>query len=110
MVGHRRSSDLALLQLWCRLEAVALIRPVAWEPTYATGLVLKRKKKEKKKGPTSLPQDIMTHNASLFTAHHFLLECGVREGGGSVLFVLGCVLRVQNTVWHTVSAQETCVG
>ena len=31
-VGHRHGSDLALLWLWCRLEAAALIRPLAWEP------------------------------------------------------------------------------
>ena len=44
--------DLALLWLWCRLVAVALIRPLAWEPPYATGAALekaKRQKKEKKK-------------------------------------------------------------
>ena len=42
-------SDLALLWLWCRLAAVALIRPLAWEPPYATGVALKRPKKKKKK-------------------------------------------------------------
>ena len=30
-VGHRHSSDLALLWLWCRLAAVAPIQPLAWE-------------------------------------------------------------------------------
>ena len=25
----------ALLRLWCRLAAIALIRPLAWEPPYA---------------------------------------------------------------------------
>ena len=42
---------LALLWLWCRLVAVALIRPLAWEPPYAMGVALettKKKKKEKK--------------------------------------------------------------
>ena len=29
-VGPRRGSDLALLWHWCRLAAVALIRPLAW--------------------------------------------------------------------------------
>ena len=49
-VGHRRSSDPTLLWLWHRLEAVALIWPLAWELLYATGAVLKsEKKKEKKK-------------------------------------------------------------
>ena len=36
--------DLALLRLWCRLVAIAEIRPLAWELPYATGLALKRKK------------------------------------------------------------------
>ena len=44
-VGHRRSSDLALLWLWCRSAAAALIQPLAWELPYATGVILKRKKK-----------------------------------------------------------------
>ena len=39
-VGHMYSSDLALL--WCRLAAVALIQPLAWEPQYAVGVALKR--------------------------------------------------------------------
>ena len=42
-------SDLALLWLWCRPAAVALIRPLAWEPPYALGVALKRPKKKKKK-------------------------------------------------------------
>ena len=48
-VGRRRSSVLALLWLWRRLAATALIRPLAWEPPYATDAALKRKK-DKKKG------------------------------------------------------------
>ena len=44
-VGHRRSSDPALLWLWCRLAATAPIRPLAWEPPYATGVALRNLKK-----------------------------------------------------------------
>ena len=33
-----------LLWLWCRLAAVALIRPLAWEPPYAASAALKKKK------------------------------------------------------------------
>ena len=44
-VGCRRSSDPALLWLWYRSAAVALIRPLAWEPPYAMGMALKRQKK-----------------------------------------------------------------
>ena len=34
------------LWLWCRLAAVALIRPLAWEPPYAVGAALEREKKK----------------------------------------------------------------
>ena len=48
-VGHKRSSDLALLWQWCRPAATALIRPPAWEPPYAVTVALKKEKKEKEK-------------------------------------------------------------
>ena len=46
-VGRRCGSDLVLLWLRCRLAATALIRPLAWEPPYAAGTALKRKKEKK---------------------------------------------------------------
>ena len=45
-VGHRRSSDPALLWLWGRSAAVALIRPLTWEPSYAIGAALNKKNKK----------------------------------------------------------------
>ena len=42
-VGLRGNSDPALLWLRCRPAAVALIRPLAWEPPYAVGCSLKSK-------------------------------------------------------------------
>ena len=49
-VGQRYGLDLALLWLWHRPVAAALIRPLAWEPPNAEGVALKRpKEKEKKK-------------------------------------------------------------
>ena len=48
-VGHRCGLDLALLWLWCRLAATALIRPLAWEPPHAAGADLEKDKKTKKK-------------------------------------------------------------
>jgi len=45
-VGFRCDTDLALLWLWCRLAATAPIRPLTWEPPYATCLALKRGKKK----------------------------------------------------------------
>ena len=35
-VDWRLSSDPGLLWLWCRLAAITPIRPLAWEPPYAT--------------------------------------------------------------------------
>ena len=46
-VGRRCGSDPKLSWLWCRPAAVALIRPPAWEPPYAVGAALKRKKQNK---------------------------------------------------------------
>ena len=48
-VGCRHSSDLALLWLWRRPKAAALIRPLAWELPYAMGVALKRQKDKKRK-------------------------------------------------------------
>ena len=48
-VGCRCSSDPEFLWLWCRLAAVAPIRPLARESPYAAGAALKRKKEKKKK-------------------------------------------------------------
>ena len=43
-VGHRQGSDPELLWLWCRPVAPVLIQPLAWDPPYAAGAALKRKK------------------------------------------------------------------
>ena len=48
-VGQRCGSDPALLRLWCRPAAVALIQPLGWEPPYTSGEALKKKKGKKKK-------------------------------------------------------------
>jgi len=44
-IGQRCGSDPVLLWLWCRLAATAGIQPLFWEPPYAAGAALKRKKK-----------------------------------------------------------------
>ena len=48
-VGHRHSSDLALLWLWCRSAAAAPILPLALEFPYAVGVTPKRQKQNKTK-------------------------------------------------------------
>ena len=45
-VGCRHGSDAGLLGLWCRLAAAASIRPLAWEPPYATGAALEKAKRQ----------------------------------------------------------------
>ena len=47
-VGHRCGSNPALLWLWCKPAATALIGPLAGEPSYAAGVALKRREKRKK--------------------------------------------------------------
>ena len=47
-VGRRRDLDPALLWLWCRPVATDPIRPLAWQPPYATGVAPKKGKKTKK--------------------------------------------------------------
>ena len=46
-VGWGCGSDPEMLWLWRRPAALALIRPLAWEPPYAAGVA--RKKNPKKK-------------------------------------------------------------
>ena len=48
-VGCRRGSDPAFWWLGQRPAATAPIRPLAWEPPYATGAALEKAKKTKKK-------------------------------------------------------------
>ena len=56
-VGWRCDLDSALLWLWPRPAAAAPIQPIAWEPPYAMGVVLK-----KKKIPILAPETNLTRN------------------------------------------------
>jgi len=44
-IGHRCGLDPALLWLWCRPAGAAPIRPLAWEPPYASSAALKKRQK-----------------------------------------------------------------
>ena len=44
-----------LLWLWCRPEATALVRPLAWEPPCAAGAALGKDKRQKKKSFLGVP-------------------------------------------------------
>ena len=50
------AKELALLWLWCRPAATAVIRPLVWEPPYAAGVALKRQKDQKKKNKKTKKQ------------------------------------------------------
>ena len=50
--GRRCGPDPELLWLWCRPVAAAPIRPLVWEPPYATGVALEKAKRQKKKKKT----------------------------------------------------------
>ena len=54
----RHSLDPTLLWLWCRPAATAHIQPLAWEPSYAMGVALKRQKDQKKKAKIIQPVQI----------------------------------------------------
>ena len=55
-VAHRssRSSDPALLWLWCRLAAAAPIRPLGQELPYATGVALNTDREKKRRQKTEV--------------------------------------------------------
>ena len=48
-IGRRCRLDLALLWLWYRLVAIAPIQPLTWELPYATGVALKKRKRERRR-------------------------------------------------------------
>ena len=56
-----------MVWLWRRPAATASIRPLAWEPAYATGTALKRQKKNKK----------TKNNKKSAVCEHSTLQCEV---------------------------------
>ena len=48
-VSRRCGLDLMLLWLWHRPAAAAPIQPLVWDPSYASGIALKKAKKKKEK-------------------------------------------------------------
>ena len=71
-VGHRHGSDLALLWLWYRLAAVALIRHLAWEPPYAAGVALKSKKKKSISSFTNPPIFLLLWRKEKINRNHLI--------------------------------------
>ena len=54
------AKDLALLWLWCRPAAVALIRPLDWELPYATHVALKKQQKKTNKNKRKKKQEFLS--------------------------------------------------
>ena len=73
-VGQRRGLDLALLWLWCRPAAIALIRPLAREPPYATGAALKRQKNK-------IKIKWISHEILLYSTGNYIQSLGVEHDG-----------------------------
>ena len=70
VLGHRHGSDPALLWLWHRLAATALIQPLAWEPPNAVGTALE-KTKNKQTNKKSIVCVYMTQIKS--TSNNYLI-------------------------------------
>ena len=78
-----------LLWLWCRPAAVAPIRPLAWEPLYASGVALKKKKKKKKF------QTLEKHNLDFFGKKLSLNGCLA-----SMITIYDVTLSFLPSLWH----------
>ena len=83
-VVHRCGLDPTLRWLWCRLAIAAPIGPLAWEPSYATGVALKKKKKKQKQ--TNKKIDV-------WCSHHGLAvnRTSIHEDAGSIPGLTHCV-------------------
>ena len=66
-VSCRHGSDVVLLRLWQSLAAIAPIRPLAWEPPYATGAALKRKQQQQQQQKPKKPIFTIQNNNKLKT-------------------------------------------
>ena len=60
-----------LLWLWRRPAATDPIGPLAWEPLYAAGVALKKKKKPKKKRENFLVFALLPHQCKKFFTFFF---------------------------------------
>ena len=76
-VVYRCGSDPALLWLWRRPAATALIRPLAWEPPYAAGAALQKKKRKRKRKLGSNKYELIT----FYARTHIFLKAKKNFGG-----------------------------
>ena len=68
-VGGRHGLDPALLWLWSRPGAIALIRPLAWELPYASGAAQEMVKRPKKTKTKKKPQKAKSMLIQIRNAH-----------------------------------------
>ena len=89
--GCRCGLDPVLLWLWCRPVATAPIHPLAWEPSFVTGVALKRpKKKKKESGSESLKLKcpvFSTLSCMLFMLNTFAIR--IRHTSNNIYFNVG---------------------
>ena len=85
--GCRCGSDPTLLWLWRRPEAAAPMRPLAWEPPYATGAALEKAKRPKKKKKKIIHGTRKRWQSRLYSGGGMLLKwiCIRAERQGSTL-------------------------
>ena len=102
----RSQTRLALLWLWRRPKATALIRSLAWEPPYATGVALekpKSQKAKKKKKKKERKEDKFCTSPCVclwkFTSEVFKVFQGSRQF--SLLSLCLCLLLATHTHTHT---------
>ena len=101
----RCSSHLALLWLWCRPAATALIWPLAWELPYDTAVALKRKPK-KNIIPFIHKLQKNRPNWSIVVEAREMITLGVERGGwmeGAWDGILRVLLRFYFVIWLSVS-------
>ena len=65
------------VKLWYRPAAVVLIRPLAWEPLYASGVALKRKKKK------SARNTILQYLREKLSQNQIKMKCFLSAGSSS---------------------------
>ena len=114
-IGHGCGLDLVLLWLWHRLAALALIRPLAWEPLYAVVVALKKQKLNKmnkyKNYRISRTGDFWCclflgeeiGSGERFTFHPKLTW---NASHGSILHIITSL--ILETQWWVVGEQEQC--
>ena len=104
-VDHRYGSDPVLLWLWCGPAAAAPIWPPSWEPLYAVGVALKKKKKRPHSGVhAELSLSWKCATEGVFSA---LVTCWLRGVGGNFspsiwkeIFLCSAKEQKAATIWH----------